>query len=178
MKLIKRSFVVLTLLLLAASIGLAQSHETCKRDVEPGVSLCVPDGWSVQAQKDQKFKQLFAPAAETFTANINMRDDTSSVLLASYVAASVKQILSNPPSIGATSIKLVEETDFATASGLTGSKVIFETEYKGLLIRTVQYYLEPSENHKVIVTGTCLVKDKDTFDSVFERAAKSFRVEN
>jgi hypothetical protein len=176
MKFITRILVVLALLLLAVSSGLAQ--ETCKRDVDQGVSLCVPDGWSVEAQKDQKFKQLFAPTAETFTANINLRDDTSSVLLTSYVAAQIKQILSNPPSLGATSIKLVGSADFATASGVNGNKVVFETEYKGLLIRTVQYYLEPSEDHKVLVTGTCLVKDKDTFDSVFERAARSFRVEN
>jgi hypothetical protein len=176
MKFITRSLVVLALLLLAASSGLGQ--ETCKRDVEPGLSLCVPDGWSVEAKADQKFKAFFAPAAEIFTSNINLRDDTSSESLTSYVADSVKKILSNPPTIAATSIKLVGWTDFATASGLNGNKMIFETEYKGLLIRTVQYYLEAGQNRKFIVTGTCLVKDKDTFDSVFERAAKSFRAEN
>ena len=176
MKFITRILVVLALLLLAVSSGLAQ--ETCKRDVEPGFSLCVPDGWSVETKADQKFKTFFAPAAETFTANINLRDDTSSASLTVYVADSIKQVLSNPPEIGATSIKLVGSADFATASGLNGNKVIFETEYKGLLIRTIQYYLEAGQNRKFIVTGTCLVKDKDTFDSVFERAAKSFQVEN
>jgi hypothetical protein len=176
MKIIRRSLVVLGLLLLCFSSGLAQ--ETCKRDVEPGFSVCVPDGWSVETKADQKFKSFFAPAAETFTTNINFRDDASSASLTSYVADSIKQILSNPPTIAATSIKLVGWTDFATASGLSGNRVAFETEYKGLLVRTVQYYLEAGQNRKLIVTGTCLVKDKVTFDSVFERAAKSFRVEN
>jgi hypothetical protein len=176
MKFITRGVVVLGLSLIAISSGLAQ--ETCKRDVEPGLSLCVPIGWSVETKADQKFKTFFAPPAETFTANINLRDDTSSASLKSYVDESIKLVLSNPPEIGAASIKLVGETDFATASGLNGNKVVFETEYKGLLIRTIQYYLEGGQNHKFIVTGTCLVKDKDTFDSVFERAAKSFQVEN
>ncbi len=176
MRVVERILVVLALLLLTVSSGLAQ--ETCKRDVEPGLSLCVPDGWSVETKADQKFKSFFAPAAATFTANINLRDDTSSASLTSYVADSIKLILSNPPTIAATSIKLVGETDFATASGLNGNKVIFESEYQGLLVRTVQYYLEAGQNRKFIVTGTCLVKDKDTFDGVFERAAKSFRVEN
>jgi hypothetical protein len=176
MKFITRILVVLALLLLTVSSGLAQ--ETCKRDVEPGLSLCVPDGWSVETKADQKFKSLFAPAAATFTANINLRDDTSSASLKSYVDDSIKLILSKPPEIGAASIKLAGLTDFATASGLNGNKVIFESEYQGLLVRTVQYYLEAGQNRKFIVTGTCLVKDKDTFDGVFERAAKSFRAEN
>jgi len=176
MKLIRRSVAVLGLTLIAISSGLAQ--ETCKRNVEAGVSLCVPDGWTIETKPDQKFKVFFAPAAETFTANINLKDDTSSASLASYVADSIKQILSNPPTIAATSIKLVAWTDFASASGVRGSRAVFETEYKGLLIRTIQYYLEAGENHKVIVTGTCLLKDKDTFDSVFERAAKSLRLDN
>ena len=177
MTIIKRTVTVLALLLIAAAVASAQ--ETCKRDVEPqgGFSLCVPDGWSVETKENQKFKMLFAPAAETFTANINMKDDDSSQALTGYVDASIKEILSNPPAISATSIKLVGRTDFATASGLTGERVAFETEYKGLLIRTIQYYLDDGKNRKFLVTGTCLVKDKDTFDSVFERAAKSFRQE-
>lgn len=176
MKVIRRSLVVLGLSLIAISSGLAQ--ETCKRDVEPGFSLCVPEGWTVETKPDQKFKVFFAPAAETFTANINLSDDASSASLTSYVADSIKKILSNPPNIAATSIKLVGWTDFATASGLNGNKAIFETEYKGLLIRTIQYYFNDAQNHKLLVTGTCLVKDKDTFDSVFERAAKSLRLDN
>jgi hypothetical protein len=176
MKLIRGSLAVLGLSLIAISVGLAQ--ETCKRDVEAGFSVCVPEGWSVEAKPDQKFKALFAPKAETFTANINLKDDTSTDSLMSYVGLSIKTILSNPPSISATSIKLVGWMDFATASGLNGNKAIFETEFKGLLIRTVQYYVDGGQSRKFIVTGTCMVKDKDAFDSVFERAAKSFRVEN
>ncbi len=176
MKFIRRSLVVLGLSLFAISSGLAQ--ETCKRDVEPGFSLCVPEGWSVETKPDQKFKMFFAPAAETFTANINLKDDASSASLTSYAADSIKTIISNPSKPGATSIKLVGWTDFTTVSGLNGNKVVFESEYKGLLIRTIQYYLEAGENHKLVVTGTCLVRDKDTFDSVFERAAKSLRLDN
>ena len=167
---------VVSVILLGAWSVAAQ--ETCKRNVEAGFSLCVPDGWSVETQPDQKFKAFFAPKAEPFTANINLRDDTSTASLMSYVGQSIKTILSNPPSISATSIRLVGWMDFATAAGLNGNKAVFETEFKGLLIRTVQYYIDAGQDHKVIVTGTCLVKDKDTFDSVFERAAKSLRVEN
>jgi hypothetical protein len=176
MKLIGRSLAVLGLLLIAISGGLAQ--ETCKRDVESGFSVCVPDRWSVETKANEKLKTLYAPAAETFTANINLRDGTSTASLMSYVGQSIKMVLSNPPSISATSIKLVGWTDFATATGLNGNKATFETEFKGLLIRTVQYYIDGGTDHKFIVTGTCLVRDKATFDSVFDRSAKSFRVEN
>ena len=172
---IRTVLLVVSAVLLGAWSVAAQ--ETCKRDVEPGFSLCVPEGWSVETSPDQKLKQFYAPRAETFTANINLRDDPSTASLISYVGQSIKTILSNPPTIAATSIKLVGWTDFATATGMNGNKAIFESEFKGLLIRTVQYYID-GQGRKFIVTGTCLVRDKDTFDSVFERAAKSFRVEN
>ena len=178
MRIVRRIVAAIALSLFAIAVG--QAQESCKRDLEPqgGFSLCVPDGWSLESKEGQKFKMLFAPAGETFTANINMKDDDSSQALTSYVGDSIKTILSNPPNIAATSIKLVGWTDFATASGLAGNKAVFETEYKGLLIRTIQYYLDDGRNRKFIVTGTCLVKDKDAFDSVFDRAAKSFRVGN
>lgn len=177
MRIVRRMVAVLALLLVAVAGGLAQ--EPCKRNIEPqgGFSLCVPEGWSIETKADQKFKLLFAPAAETFTASINTKDDESSASLISYVGASIKVILANPPTIGAASIKLVGWTDFATGSGLAGNKAVFETEYKGLLIRTIQYYLDGGKNRKFIVTGTCLLKDKDTFDGVFDRTAKSFRTE-
>ena len=175
MKVLKRSLLVFGVCLIAISNGLAQ--DTCKRNLEAGFSLCVPEGWTAEAKPEQKFKMLFAPPGEGFNANINLKEDSSSLSLTAYVGESIKAIMSNPPTIAATNIKLLGWTDFNTSSGLSGNRIVLETEYKGLLIRTIQYYLSDGENHKIIVTGTCLVKDKDRHEGVFDRAAKSLRVD-
>ena len=168
---------VLALILFSLSVGLAQ--ETCKRNLEPqgGFSVCVPEGWSVQVRESEKFKMMFAPRAETFTANINIKIEESSTPLSSYAGASIKKVLASSSTLGANSIKLVSWSDFSSTSGLAANRVVFETEYKGLLITTVQYYFDSERNQKFVFTGTCLLKDRDAFESIFERAAKSFRLE-
>jgi hypothetical protein len=62
---------VLALILFSLSIGWAQ--ENCKRNLEPqgGFSLCIPEGWSVQATEGEKFKKIafesiFERAAKSF----------------------------------------------------------------------------------------------------------------
>jgi hypothetical protein len=177
MRFVRSAVGVLAVILFTLSVGVAQ--ETCKRNLEPqgGFSVCVPEGWNVQVREGQKFKMMFAPAAEKFTANINIKIEESSSLLSSYAGASVKKVLASSSTLGATSIKLVGWTDFSSTSGLAANRVVFETEYKGLLITTVQYYFDSERNQKFVFTGTCLVKDRDVFESVFERAAKSFRLE-
>jgi len=67
---------------------------------------------------------------------------------------------------------------FAISSGLAQETCKRDVEPGFSLCVPEGYYLEAGENHKLVVTGTCLVKDKDTFDSVFERAAKSLRLDN
>jgi hypothetical protein len=120
---------------------------------------------------------MFAPATETFTANINIKKEESSLLLSSYAGASIKKVLASSSTLGAASIKLGSWTDFSSTSGLAANKAVFEVEYKGLMITSVQYYFDSGSNQKFVFTGTCLLNDRDAFESIFERAAKSFRLE-
>ncbi|MDX6577532.1 MAG: hypothetical protein QOE96_3485 [Blastocatellia bacterium] len=175
MKFVRSVVAGLALILFSLSVGVAQ--ETCKRNIEPlgGFSLCVPDGWSVQAREGEKFKMIFGPAAETFTANINIKNENSTFSLPDYAGASIKTVLAN--TVGATSIKLVRWTDFSSTSGLAADRAVFEVEYKGLQITSIQYYFVAGSNKKFVLTGTCLLKDKDAFENLIERAAKSFRLE-
>lgn len=179
MKLMTKTSLVFALLLTGVALG--QAQETWQRNVEPqgGFSLCVPEGWSIEAQKDDKFKMLFAPHNDTFTANINFKKADSALSAASFLMASIKDVfVSVPANYGTGGIKLVGWTDFTAAAGRTGSKLVFEVEYKGFLIRSVQYYFEGEGTDRFIITGTCLMKDADSFDHLFDRAAKSFQLES
>src|SRR5437588_2074250 len=174
----KLRFLPLTILLILIGTCGARA-QTCNRDVETqgGFSICVPDGWTVETKTGEKYKMIFAPKSEIF-ANINFKEGTSAASLEDYVAAEIKNLISNVAQTGATSIKVVSQSNFVTDSDLHGIKVIFSTEYKGAQFRQLQYIFSAGANRKLVVTCTSLEKDQEQLDPVFERAAKSFRLDN
>ncbi|MGA9997749.1 MAG: hypothetical protein WBP93_20205 [Pyrinomonadaceae bacterium] len=177
-----KSFLIAVAAILLFSFNCpAQEHarEDCNRHAEPlgGFSFCVPEGWSVEEREGNKYKMVFAPRATTFTPNINVKDETSSYSLNDYVAASIKTILDKREEIGATSIKPAGQIEFVTNSRLKGIRVAFLTEYRGLMVRTLQYYFDAGNNHKILATGTALEETKETYDKVFDTALRSFQID-
>lgn len=170
------TFAVAVLFLLT---GLNQAQDSCQRHVETGggFSICIPTGWKVEEREGQKFKLLFGTRGQHFIPNINFRDHNDSRLLADYATAGIEYLLENYKDVGADSVKLVKREPFTTASGGSGVKVTFRSEYKGLLVRSLQYYLNGQGDQKLIITGTALEVDHETLDPIFDQAAKSFRVE-
>lgn len=174
---IKRFPVAVFFVFLLALNGLAQTP--CKRHAEVlgGFSFCPPPGWTVMEKEGQKYQIIFGPRGETFTPNINVKDEANDYPLAAYVDASVKAILANYQTIGATSVKLLEQTNFTTTNRSPGIRAAFRTEYKGILIRTMQYYFNGKAGQKLVVTCTSLEADKATLDPLFDSAMKTFRVD-
>jgi hypothetical protein len=173
----KRLLLTIPLFFLLTLTSWAQ--DVCNRHSEPtgGFSLCAPAGWSVTEREGQKFKIIFGMPGEVFTPNINFKDEANSASLADYAGASIKYIQDNYQKLGATSIKLVSREDFLTTDKISGIKAIFSTEFKGHLVRTLQYYFNKTNGQKLIVTCTALEAEKATLDPVFERALKSFQLD-
>lgn len=159
--------------------GMNQAQNSCQRHVETGggFSICIPAGWKVEEKEGQKFKFLFGTSGQRFTPNINFRDHNDSRLLDDYATAGIDYLLENYKVVGADSVKLVKREPFTTASGASGVKVALRSEYKGLLVRSLQYYFNGKGDQKVIMTATALEVDQATLDPIFDEAAKSFRVE-
>ena len=174
----KKINVAVLLLLMFATIGLAQ--ENCTRNTEPagGFSMCPPPGWNIEVREGQQFHLMFAAGKPVFTPNINFKDETIAAPLDDYAQASIKTILAGTEQLGATSIAVLEKKNFVTSSSVSGIRVAFRTEYKGLIIRTLQYYFDGKSGTKLIVTCTALESDKDTLDQVFDTALKTFRLDN
>jgi hypothetical protein len=173
----KKLLVATLFVFLLALNGFAQTP--CQRHVEPlgGFSLCPPDGWSLKEQEGQKYKIIYGERGAAFTPNINVKDEATSYPLVDYVSASVRSVLNNYEKIGATSIKLLEQANFMTTDRTAGVRVAFRTEYKGLLIRTLQYYFDGKPGQKLVITCTALEEDKATLDPLFDRAMKTFRLD-
>jgi hypothetical protein len=174
-----RRILIITGFVLAASLNCFAQESPCQRVTESGggFSMCLPDGWTVQTKDDQKYNMMFAPRGDTFTSNINFKDEANSSPLADYVTVSGKYVLDNAEKIGATSIKLVDRSDFTTSSRLAGVRVSFTVLYKGIQIRTIQYYFNGREGQKLVVTCTELEAEREKFDPIFDRAVRSLRLE-
>lgn len=175
----KKLLLAAALLLVFTSVGAAQG--TCLRYLEPsaGFSFCPPDGWTIQEQAGEKYKIMFGSGAH-FRPNINIKEQTSEATLAEYAELAKKLIVSreNIEKLGATTLVAVGQSEFVTTSGLSGIKITYQTEFKGYLIRTMQYYFELKSGRKIIVTFTGLLTDKETLDPILDRSLKTFRMEN
>jgi hypothetical protein len=186
MKKLRNLVFVLALLLIGA--GNVTAQESCKRDIESqgGLSICIPHGWTVEEDQETdvntgqkhpaKYKMLFAPKGENFRPNINFKEENNSSTLDDYLTASIKIVLSSQEKLGVGGLKVVSQDRFSSTSGVSVAKVVFQIEYKGFVVRTIQYYFDVP-GRKVILTGTTLEKDSATLDPVFDGAARSFRLE-
>ncbi|MFN2532064.1 MAG: hypothetical protein ABR555_12275 [Pyrinomonadaceae bacterium] len=170
--------IVLVLLFCFAATGRPQSH--CNRHDEPQgkFSICPPSGWTVTERKGEPFKMFFDPATSTFVANMNIRTEVNNMPIAEYVAASVDYILTSYEKLGANNLKQLGQTDLSIDSGYKTIKVIFASEYKGINILSVQYYIDGGSGNKFVVTGTSLQSARDVNEPLFDSSVKTFRVSN
>ena len=172
----KTAFATMVFLLVTVNV---RAQDSCQRHVEPagGFSICTPEGWRVKEQEGQKFKFIFGPPGQHFTANLNFKETNVSASISEFASFSVNYLLEHYKETGAESVKLIKQEPFPTASGVPGVKASFKAEFKGLLIRSVQYYLSGTGDQKLILTATALEVDHAIIDPIFDRAAKSFRLE-
>ena len=170
-------FLVAILIFIGARQAAAQRH--CNRHVESqgGFSICIPDGWTGRERENQKYKVLFGQPSDSFTPNINFKEEMTAVALSEYVAAGIKNMIATKEKLGADSLEPLSRSDFTTEAGLRGIRCVFLVSYKSFWIRSIQYYFHVKKDRKLIITGTSLEKNKEVFDRLFDRAAKSFRMD-
>jgi len=175
----KRTLSAAVVILTFAIIGAAQVN--CARHVEPagGLSYCPPAGWIEEKKAEEKYSRFFGPEQEGVTANLNIKDENNAAPLTDYVAGSIKRILlpASAEKMGATSVKLVNQSEFITTSSLRGFKVEFRTEWKSWVISTVQYYFEAALDKKFVVTLTSVDAQRAKLGPVSDDSVRTFRLE-
>jgi len=112
-----------------------------------------------------------------FGANLNVKDGMTNASNDEVVVAALIALFAEneKPGPEAKKISLVGLTKVSTISGLKGSRIVLQTEYKGWLIRTIQFLIDLPDR-KLILTGTSLVSDKSTIDPLFDGVARSVKL--
>lgn len=155
------------------------AQETCNKVLEKdgGFSFCAPLNWTVSREAGEKYQTIAGETVNGVSPNMNIKDEVSKIMLSDYVAASIKNILADVKKIGASSIKLESQSDFAAAS-MRGFKVVWQVDVNGIKIRSIQYFFSGKNDRKYIVTGTALEADKEVTDSIFDKSVKTFELTN
>jgi hypothetical protein len=176
-EIMKRLLIVPLFVVVLAQVGLAQ--DVCHRHVEPlgGFSYCLPDGWNLTKREGDKYKITYGTRGRFFTPNIYIGDEASAAPLAEYVAASLKAAQDSYEKVGATSIKILSQSNFKTTSGLAGIRVALRIEREDLVVRMLQYYFNGKGSQKLIITCAALEAEQESFNPVFERAMKTFQID-
>jgi hypothetical protein len=167
-----------TVFVLALALsGFAQATCTRHTEIAGGYSFCPPAGWAVEESPGQKFKIVMGPVGNVFTPNINVQSSDSTIALSAYADAAVKAILESVGDkvVGASNIDLVSRTAFTTDSKLTGIKVVFRTNFQGIVIYSAQYMFDTGKG-KLLVTGTSLESEKEANGKLFDAALKTFKI--
>lgn len=171
----KNILISIAFVVLFATSALAQT--TCTRHNEPTgrFSYCPPAGWVAKdSASGGPYKTFTTPPGSKMLANMNVKEEVTTASNNEYMAAALKIMLAGNPDKGAEATKVVGWTDFTTTSNIRGSKMIYETFYKGMQLRTVQYVFD-LPGKKLLLTGTSLESDKDVTEWLFEAAAKSLK---
>jgi hypothetical protein len=173
-KLLTAAAILLLVLVLACA-----AQETCKRHAEPegGFSYCPPEGWEALEYPGLKFKTMHGTYSADLTPNMNVVEASSPLPLKGFVSSAVEHYSANAKNLGAAYIKKLSQSEFTTLSGWRGFKVAFQSENRGLLVRTTQYYFGEKGDGKLVVTFTCLEKESNVLDRMFDHSTKTLRID-
>jgi len=163
-------------MLLFAISAIAQS--TCTRHVESAgrFSYCPPAGWAVKdSASGGPYKSFFTPDGAAVRANMNVKESATTLALNDFMASELMILLADNETAGGDTRKIIGWTQFTTDSNIKGSRVVYETTYKGVLLRMVQYVLD-FPGKKLVITGTALMSNKDTIAKVFDAVAKTVKL--
>jgi hypothetical protein len=173
----------MTHLLLAAAFTLvgafpALAQEGCARAIESGFSFCPPTNWTIRSAMAQKFKLFVGPNAGAITPTINVNDEESALDLDAHVAANIKSMMADPAKAGVTSVKLISQADFVTESGERTVRVAMLVDIRGTAVSTLQYYFKGRGRQYFVMTSMAPEVTRALYDPLFDRAARTLRVDH
>ena len=151
----------------------------CTRAIESGFSHCPPAGWTVKAPAalGDKFKIFLGPRDGQFTRTVNFQEETDARSLPDHVAASIRTMVESPAKAGAEKVTVLAQTEFPTASGERGVKLVIHVITRSLTVRAFQYYFSAAGNRKLVGSCMGLAAAAELLEPVCDGAMKTFQID-
>ena len=151
----------------SAGAGAAERHS----EKEGGFSFEVPEGWELRSLPGFKYKFAVGPLENGFAPNINVVDEPFPGGLDEYVKINLENIQNVYKDF-----KIGRREEFVTESGVPGVRVFADNNGLAKPIRQVLYFFDGGAT-KYVSACSSVAEAGEKYDSTFEAALKSFRLE-
>ncbi len=137
-----------------------------------GFSYQPPAGWHIRTFPGLKYKICYTTPAGGFAPNINTVDEVAPMPMGPYVQLSVSQMKR-----AYTSLHVLSQKPFVTASGLSGVRMATDGIVGGKQMHQIFYIFPGSSNRKFVLTASFLASDHNKYDAATDQAMKTFKLQ-
>lgn len=148
------------------------SQSKVKEVLEPegGFAYSIPYDWTVARIDGMPYQIARDKAVGGFAPNINILQEKNKFTFPEYIKANIAQLKEF-----ISEYTEISSEDFVSAAGLKGKKHTCSDKQVGKNLFQAFYFYETKDKSKVIITGSCLIGDKEKYLPVFDSIAKSFK---
>jgi hypothetical protein len=174
---LRRSSLLLLILLVGTLNCFGQTTVTRFVEPEGGFSFNVPSDWAIEEVPGQKYRMVFAPAVDGFAPNISVADEPALGSIESFVATRLREL---PKLFEHTSDKESRtpiQSDFITKFGQRGIRLVTQMEFNGRVLRQAEYFFHGRDGKVIVVTCTVPTHGGEAFDRMFDESMKTFSSE-
>ncbi len=140
-----------------------------------GFSYTPPPGWIIQPMPPlnapNPYPDCNAPNQDGFVPSIHVQSVTPAITLEEFIDNFLKSAAK-----ASKDFKKIDQSNFATDSGLDGTRIIFETTGAGYPLRGYTYFF-PGKTGLWVVSCYALRENGESTDQVLDAAMKTFTVE-
>ncbi len=137
-----------------------------------GFSYLPPAGWHIRTFPGLKYKVCYTTPANGFAPNINTVDEVAPMALGPYMQISVSHM-----KLAYTSLHVVGQRPFVTASGLRGVRMATDGVVGDKHMHQVFYVFPGSNNRKYVLTASALASDGSKYDAATDASMKTFKLQ-
>ncbi|HYG74332.1 MAG TPA: hypothetical protein VEK08_04940 [Planctomycetota bacterium] len=159
-------------LLTAALLFNAVAAEPRYTEAAGGYSLVPPDGWKLADFPGFKYKIIHGTPNNGFAPNVNVLGEAFPGTLEDYVASNevtLKRVITGYQKLSSANLK--------SDSGAPLIRMTIQSEQNKMKLRQTFFFFDGQPGQKMVITCSTLLEDGTKFDAVFEKLAKSFRLE-
>jgi hypothetical protein len=133
-------------------------------------NIATPFGWQRRIQTSNGFEILFivAPTADGFSPNLN-------ILTESLNGISTEEYLKTSAENMKNANMILDGSGDFQADGIQGKYSTSTFNYKGTDIATKSYVFI-KDGLAYVLTGSCLISQKDTYRPIFDKTVKTFKL--
>lgn len=169
----RKQLLILFLLSTFALTAVAQDKSERYIDMKAGFSFDIPEGWHAYEMPNAKYKVVFGQRENGFTPNITVEDDSCLCTLTEYVDLAQRRLEAGAKDFGFDNIKLLNEVEFTTSSGLKGWKLTNAGTGKNMSLVIRQYIFEGKDKQQFIFTCGALAESASKLESKCDGAMKT-----